>query len=94
MQSDQFVSAVRCAAYDSLPAFAGARADIGAVRLHLNAEALRQSPETETAALRAVDEVVAQAKADDAAALRQARDAACSQNAGMIAAEPARGREA
>ncbi|HVY86738.1 MAG TPA: hypothetical protein VG943_16520 [Caulobacterales bacterium] len=85
MQSNEFVSAVRCAAYDSLPQFAGQDRDLGLVQLRLNVESRRQSTATVEQARTAVANVAAQGASGDLGALRQERAAACSGSGALVA---------
>ncbi|HWA00235.1 MAG TPA: hypothetical protein VG841_07945 [Caulobacterales bacterium] len=95
MKSDQFVSAVRCAAYDSLPQFADKGRDLGLARFQLNSELRRQSPETAVAAHQAVADVARRANAATTpaalTALRIDRSAACTGGAIVADHAPADG---
>jgi hypothetical protein len=74
MSSDQFLSAVRCTAYEDLT-----RSDAGLVeaKWQLNAEARRQSAETAARAEAEVDSIARQAYSADAGVLTQEHAAAC-----------------
>ncbi|MEJ0060398.1 MAG: hypothetical protein WDM79_12860 [Terricaulis sp.] len=85
MGEGQFVSAVRCAAYDSLPQFAGENSHIAGVRSQLNGELRRQPATAAAAAHDAVEAIARQAANADAAALEADRTAACSGADQMIA---------
>lgn len=85
MDADQFLTAVRCAAYESAPALAGENADIAAVRMQLNAEARRQAPEIAAQARADVVAIAHDASAADADTVRNQRNIACAGGAGMIA---------
>jgi hypothetical protein len=78
MSGEQFVSAVRCAAYDSVLSTQNGAAQ----RARLNAEACRQPTEAVLRAHKEVNSVVAEARAvanpADAAMMRAERAAACS----------------
>jgi len=78
MSGDDFVQAVRCAAYDSAIEAQAAAAE----RARLNLEAQRQSPEAVLRAHNEVNTVQAEARAvanpRDAAMMRAERAAACS----------------
>jgi hypothetical protein len=77
MTSDEFLSAVRCVAYEDV-----AGAPVAAEKFELNAEGQRQSPETIAAAEAEVSAIARQAvnsqSAQDQAMLRSQRAAACS----------------
>lgn len=73
MSSDQFLSAVRCTAYEEV-AGAGAERD---VKWQLNAEARRQSAETAAQAHAEVSNIAQEARAADVGALTQERAEAC-----------------
>ena len=85
MTSTQFLSAARCAAYESLPGI-GETANIGWVQAELNAEARRQPAETAAEAHAQVHAIARGAATEDTASLRQARNAACT-GANTIAAQ-------
>ena len=68
MSSDEFLTAVRCTAYEQVTS---PRTDLGAAKLRLNAEARRQDPATAEAA-RSQERVIAQ----QAAAVENASDVA------------------
>lgn len=76
MSSQEFLSAVRCAAYEDV-----AGAAVSATKYELNAEAQRQSAETIAAAEAEVSAIARQAvnsqTAQDQAMLRSQRAAAC-----------------
>jgi hypothetical protein len=78
MSGDQFISAVRCAAYEDV---ARPNPELGSVKMQLNAEARRQSPATFSQARAEVGAIARQAvnteSAADAAMIRQERAAAC-----------------
>jgi hypothetical protein len=74
MSSDQFISAVRCTAYEDL---AGARSELSGVKWELNAEARRQPAETAAQAQTEVSTIADEARSTGAAALSQEREAAC-----------------
>jgi len=78
MSGDQFLSAVRCTAYESV---ATPNADLGAVRMQLNAEARRQPAETASQARAEAKLIARQAviseSAGDAAMLRATQATAC-----------------
>jgi len=78
MAPDQFVSAVRCTAFEVATQ---PKAETGAARMQLNSEALRQSAATVEAARTEASEVARQAviseSAGNAAMLRQEQAAAC-----------------
>jgi hypothetical protein len=93
MAEGAFVSAVRCAAYDSLPQFAGENPEIGGVRMSLNAELRRQPASTAVRAHDEVEAIVRQAGTADAAALRAERAAACAGSDQMIAGGSGAGEE-
>lgn len=74
MSSDQFLSAVRCTAYEDL-----SRSDAGLAeaKWQLNAEARRQSAETAALAEAEVSTIARSAYSADAGALTQDHAAAC-----------------
>lgn len=78
MSGDQFLSAVRCAAYEDV---SRANADLGAVKFQLNAEAMRQPAATSAQARAEVSAIARQAvnteSATDAAMLRREQASAC-----------------
>jgi hypothetical protein len=78
MSADQFVSAVRCTAYDVVTQ---PKAETGAARMQLNSEALRQPAATVEQARAEASQIARQAviseSAGDGAMLRQERAAAC-----------------
>jgi hypothetical protein len=82
MDSDQFLNAVRCAAYESV---AGDNADIGSLRMQLNAEARRQRADVAAQARSDVIAITQEAGSADAETLRSQRAAACGAGAGMVA---------
>jgi len=77
MSSDEFLSAVRCAAYEDVSG-----AQIADARYELNAESQRQAPATVAEAQAEVSAIARQAvnsqTPTDQATLRSARAAACS----------------
>lgn len=77
MSSDQFLSAVRCTAYEGV----SGSADFAKSRYMLNAEAQRQAPETTAAAHAEASRIARQAvktqTAADAAMIAQDQAAAC-----------------
>jgi hypothetical protein len=79
MSSEQFLSAVRCAAYQDVTR---SDAALNEVKYELNAEALRQAPETAAEARAEVSSIAREAVSAqtpaDADMLRQERAAACS----------------
>ena len=79
MTSEEFLSAVRCVAYQDV---SRPHAEVAEAKYQLNAEGQRQSAETVAAAQAEVRAVALQAvntqTAADSAMLRQARAAACS----------------
>lgn len=79
MSGDQFVSAVRCTAYEDV---VSPESDTALQRMRLNAEATKQNPETVQLAHNAVNTVAAEARAvanpADAAMMRRERVSACS----------------
>jgi len=91
MSDDQFVSAVRCAAYDTV--LASRAPETGTERMRLNAEAVRQSPEAVARAHNEVNAVSRRAATvanrDDAAMMRAERSAACSPSVVASAADTA-----
>jgi hypothetical protein len=69
MSSDQFVSAVRCTAYEDI---ASPGADLGAVKFRLNGEATRQPPDAVAQAHKAASEIAhATAVSENTAGLAQ-----------------------
>lgn len=90
MSDDQFIGAVRCAAYSA--ALEPGEPELGAVRMRLNGEASRQPAETAQRAHNEVNAINRQAatvaNAGDAAMMRVERAAACS-NASIVAGAPA-----
>jgi len=76
MSSDQFLSAVRCTAYEHL---SGRSAGLSEARLQLNAEARRQPAETAALAQAEVSSIVRTAASAGAGVLSQERAAACAQ---------------
>jgi hypothetical protein len=74
MSSDQFLSAVRCVAYENL---AGSGAGLAEAKYQLNSEARRQPAQTAARAQAEVSSIAQQATAADAAALTQEHAAAC-----------------
>ena len=74
MSSDQFLSAVRCTAYESLVS-----ADAGLIeaKVQLNAEARRQPAETAARARAEASDIARKAYSADAGALTQEQAAAC-----------------
>jgi hypothetical protein len=58
MSSDQFISAVRCTAYEDITR---SDAELGAAKWQLNSEARRQAPETAAQAHAEVDQIALQA---------------------------------
>jgi hypothetical protein len=85
MAEQDFVGAVRCAAYDSLPQFAGENAAIARVRAELNTELHNQPVEAAARARAEARAIARQALQADVSALRQDREAACAGAAQMIA---------
>lgn len=85
MHSGEFLSRVRCAAYESLPQFAGENPALGAERLRLNAELRRQPASTAAAAEAQVRSIALHADLIDAASLREERAVACGDDKAMIA---------
>lgn len=85
MSSDEFLSAVRCAAYEDVSG-----AQIDDARYQLNAESQRQTPATVAAAQAEVSAIARQAVNSqtlaDQATLRSERAAACS-NASLAGGE-------
>jgi len=73
MSSDQFISAVRCTAYEDV-AGAGAERD---VKVQLNAEARRQPAETAAQAQEEVSHIAREALMAEGEALSQDHAAAC-----------------
>lgn len=88
MSSNEFVTAVRCAAYADVSG-----AEIGGAKYELNAEAQRQSAETVGAAQTEVSAIARQAVNSQTPAqwamLRSQRAAACSATAFVVGAEEA-----
>lgn len=74
MSSDQFLSAVRCTAYEDL---AGSGAGLADVKWQLNAEARRQPAETAARAEAEVSDIARKAYSADAGAVTQEHAAAC-----------------
>lgn len=74
MSSDQFLSAVRCTAYENL---SGADAGLTEAKWQLNAEARRQSAETAEQALAEVTQIARQAYSAEPGVLTQEQAAAC-----------------
>jgi hypothetical protein len=78
MSGDQFLTAVRCAAYEDVTR---PDAELGALKMQLNAEARRQPAETAAQAQAEVDTIARQAvntnSAADAAMISRERAAAC-----------------
>ncbi len=78
MSGEQFLSAVRCTAYEDV---IRPQTDLGELKMRLNSEARRQPAETAGRAQAEVDAIVRQAAASRTAperdALRQARANAC-----------------
>jgi|CXWL01.1.fsa_nt_gi hypothetical protein len=86
MSSEQFLSSVRCVAYEDL---GRAGEDLGVAKMRLNSEARRQPVDTTAQAHAEVGAIAVQAAgiegAEERAALRRQRTSACS--AAALAAE-------
>lgn len=87
MSSAEFLSAVRCTAYEQV---VEPRVDLGAMKLHLNAEALRQPAQTTAQAQAEISQISRQAAGienpEQAAMLHRERTNACATAAAMAAA--------
>lgn len=85
MSSDEFLSAVRCTAYEQV---IQPDASLGSMKAHLNAEARRQPLETAQQARAEVSAITAQAvgveNAEEAAMMHQEQASACA-GASMVA---------
>jgi acyl-CoA synthetase (AMP-forming)/AMP-acid ligase II len=88
MTSDEFLSAVRCTAYQNL---VDTSADVGEAKRRLNAEARHQPAETAALAQAEVTNIARQAARADAAALSQDEAAACAGAQQTAAADSRRG---
>jgi hypothetical protein len=90
MSSAEFLSAVRCTAYEQAVA---PRVDLGALKLHLNAEALRQPPQTAAQAQAEISQISRLAAGIEnpaqAAMLHRERTNACASAAAMAGASDA-----
>lgn len=85
MSSDEFLTAVRCTAYEQVTS---PQNDLGAAKVRLNAEARRQDPATAEAARSQVTVIAEEAAAVEnasEAAILKARASTCA--AGQMAAE-------
>lgn len=87
MNGEEFIGAVRCTAYESLPQFAGENTDVAWDRARLNAELRNQTDATAERAHAEADIIAQRARAvdsvADAALLREERMAACAGGAMM-----------
>jgi hypothetical protein len=89
MSSDQFLSAVRCTAYENL---VGQDAGLTEAKWQLNAEARRQAPETAAQARAEVSDITRKAYSAEPRALTREQAAACA--GGQLATGPDSRQEA
>ena len=85
MNEDQFVTAVRCAAYSGLPQVDGASDAVRVQQFRLNGEARAQDAEVTARAQAEVRDIVAHAQDANREQLNRERNAVCGQAGALIA---------
>jgi hypothetical protein len=85
MDEDQFVTAVRCAAYSGLPQLDGASSAVRVQQFRLNGEARAQEAEVAARAHAEVREIVAHAMDETREQLIWERNAVCGRAGALIA---------
>jgi len=85
MGQDQFLAAVQCEAYSSLPQFKHETAADYGQQMRLNGEAMRQPAETAARAQAEADAIYQHANTAAAPVLRQERNAACGAAGALLA---------